>query len=86
MGDLGSQIGWFWRSWCGLGAVLGTLMTAWGSSSHESSYAHFLDLILSLRPGVLMKGFFITFGFCRGASGGQRRERRERRERRDLRQ
>ena len=61
----------------GLGVVLARfwagLVTPWGCRGHESSYGHFLELILSLRPGVLMKGFFITFGLCNGGSGGQRR-------------
>ena len=45
------------------------LVLPWGAAS----YGHLLEPILSLRPGVLMKGFFITFGLCNGGSGGQRR-------------
>ena len=45
------------------------LVLPWGAAS----YGHFLEPILSLRPGVLKKGFFITLGLCNGGSGGQRR-------------
>ena len=48
------------------------MLLLWGATS----YGHLLEPILLLRPGVLMKGFFITFGLPRGGSAGQRRERR----------
>ena len=70
LGHLGLHLGRLWRSWGGLGTVLGGLVAAWGRKVNETSYGHFLEAILSLRPGVHMKGFFITFGLSREGSGG----------------
>ena len=69
-------LGWFWTVLRWSGRVLWQLermsVLPWGAAL----YGYFSELILSLRPGGLMKGFFITFGMCRGGCGGHTRERR----------
>ena len=68
------------RSWGGLGLVLDgvgvVLGRLWSVLWRLGAHLHldsFLELILSHRPGRLMKGFFITLGLSRGGSGGYRR-------------
>ena len=63
-------------AWGGLGGSWGGLGPPWGTELTGPSYGHVLEAILSHRPGVHMKGFFITFGLSRRGSEGHRRTRR----------
>ena len=47
-----------------MGCLWRVLWLPWGAASHED----LLESIYPLRPGALMKGFFITLALSRGGS------------------